>query len=359
MPRGRTSVWNTAFLAFLVLYLLALVLLPMAISTVIRISDSYSSAVSRFVFAAESIHNWLMAVFAAAWVFFLGAVFASFLNVVATRVPRGESILGSSRCPRCLTKLTFRDNIPIWGWLKNRGRCRTCRLPIERRYVLVEAALGAIFLFLVFLELSTGGATLPVRPADRITDFLHMLFEPTASLLVIVIYHLLLILCIFLFALIEFENDRLPPAVFWAAALMVLAFPLLFPDAWLMNWDFPVVNRILPLNRNQLVTGMLLGGFVGWLAGQALEPWGRARDDTVSHRTLGLGCVVIGIALGWQSILVIAMIFGLILVVHRRILLDKKDNRRWRESVVRLPNAILLLLLLIHLCCWRWFNLLA
>jgi leader peptidase (prepilin peptidase)/N-methyltransferase len=79
------------------------------------------------------------------WVFVLGAVIGSFLNVVIARVPRGESIISPpSRCPRCKTQIRWYDNIPIASWIVLRGRCRSCGLPISPRYPLVELLVGLL-----------------------------------------------------------------------------------------------------------------------------------------------------------------------------------------------------------------------
>ncbi|HEY6000918.1 MAG TPA: prepilin peptidase [bacterium] len=70
-----------------------------------------------------------------------GAVVGSFLNVVIHRLPAGESIVHpGSRCPRCGAPIRPWDNIPVFGWLALRGRCRDCREPISVRYPLVELA---------------------------------------------------------------------------------------------------------------------------------------------------------------------------------------------------------------------------
>jgi leader peptidase (prepilin peptidase) / N-methyltransferase len=83
----------------------------------------------------------------------LGAVFGSFLNVVAYRLPRGESLSRPrSRCPGCLTQIRAYDNVPVLSWLVLRGRCRTCRAPISARYPLVEAATGALCALVVLAK---------------------------------------------------------------------------------------------------------------------------------------------------------------------------------------------------------------
>ena len=69
----------------------------------------------------------------------LGACIGSFLNVVAWRLPRQESVvLPPSHCPRCGTQLQWFENLPVVGWLGLRGHCRHCGAPISPRYPLVE-----------------------------------------------------------------------------------------------------------------------------------------------------------------------------------------------------------------------------
>jgi len=76
----------------------------------------------------------------------VGAAVGSFLNVVATRLPRGESIITPrSRCPSCRSPIRWHDNIPILSFLWLKGRCRDCRAPIARRYPIVEAVTVGLF----------------------------------------------------------------------------------------------------------------------------------------------------------------------------------------------------------------------
>jgi leader peptidase (prepilin peptidase)/N-methyltransferase len=70
----------------------------------------------------------------------LGAIVGSFLNVVAYRLPRRESLITpASHCPKCGTPVKPYDNIPVLSWLLLRGRCRSCGAHISARYPLVEA----------------------------------------------------------------------------------------------------------------------------------------------------------------------------------------------------------------------------
>ena len=96
----------------------------------------------------ETIANTIITVF----IFVFGASIGSFLNVVVYRLPAKLSLLWPpSRCPHCLHQLGKMENIPVFGWLWLRGRCRWCQAPISMRYPLVEAATGGIFL-LVFWQ---------------------------------------------------------------------------------------------------------------------------------------------------------------------------------------------------------------
>ena len=82
---------------------------------------------------------------AAAVAAILGAIVGSFLNVVAYRLPRGESLLHPpSACPSCGTPIKPYDNVPVLGWLWLRGRCRACGAPISPKYPIVEAVTGAL-----------------------------------------------------------------------------------------------------------------------------------------------------------------------------------------------------------------------
>jgi leader peptidase (prepilin peptidase)/N-methyltransferase len=75
-----------------------------------------------------------------------GLVIGSFLNVVAYRVPRGESLVAPpSHCPGCDAPIRPWDNVPLLSWLFLRGRCRSCGERISARYPLVELLTAALF----------------------------------------------------------------------------------------------------------------------------------------------------------------------------------------------------------------------
>ncbi len=87
------------------------------------------------------------------FLFVLGAVIGSFLNVVILRLPEGQSVAyPGSHCPKCGEKLRWWHNIPILSWLFLRGRCAYCDTPISWQYPVVELLSGLIFVAVFWKE---------------------------------------------------------------------------------------------------------------------------------------------------------------------------------------------------------------
>jgi leader peptidase (prepilin peptidase)/N-methyltransferase len=85
-------------------------------------------------------------------IFALGASVGSFINVVVYRLPAGLSIIfPPSHCPHCSNQLKPYDNVPVFGWLWLRGRCRYCQGKISLRYPMVEVVTGVLFLFVFWV----------------------------------------------------------------------------------------------------------------------------------------------------------------------------------------------------------------
>ncbi len=97
----------------------------------------------------------------------LGACVGSFLNVVAWRLPREESVVQpGSHCPRCGTPLRWFENVPVLSWLLLRGRCRHCGAPIAERYPLVELLTAGLWVAATLAQPSgLGPAAAPLLQA--------------------------------------------------------------------------------------------------------------------------------------------------------------------------------------------------
>ena len=78
--------------------------------------------------------------------FILGTIFGSFYNVVAYRIPKGESILyPSSHCPKCNHKLKPLELIPILSYILQKGKCVNCKDKISIFYPISEIICGLLF----------------------------------------------------------------------------------------------------------------------------------------------------------------------------------------------------------------------
>jgi prepilin signal peptidase PulO-like enzyme (type II secretory pathway) len=109
--------------------------------------------------------SWEDGLFVAA-AFVVGAIVGSFLNVVVYRVPAGRSVVaGRSACPACGRPVRARDNVPVFGWLMLRGRCRDCGTAIPATYAIVEAGCGLALAALAAAEViawRASGSSLPL-----------------------------------------------------------------------------------------------------------------------------------------------------------------------------------------------------
>ncbi|MDC3168142.1 prepilin peptidase [Prochlorococcus sp. AH-716-D22] len=82
--------------------------------------------------------------------FLIGCCIGSFLNVVVYRLPNDLSIVKPrSFCPKCKTKLSWRENIPLISWLIQSGKCINCGTTISLKYPLIELTTAILFVFFV------------------------------------------------------------------------------------------------------------------------------------------------------------------------------------------------------------------
>ncbi len=81
----------------------------------------------------------------------LGICVGSFLNVVISRMPKGESVVfGSSHCPHCKKNLKWYELVPIFSYLFLRGKCSKCKSRISLQYPLIEAINGILWVIIFF-----------------------------------------------------------------------------------------------------------------------------------------------------------------------------------------------------------------
>ena len=82
--------------------------------------------------------------------FIIGICIGSFLNVVVYRFQKYLSIIKPrSFCPKCKTKLTWKENIPLISYLIQRGKCIHCNGLISFKYPLIEFLTGILFIIFI------------------------------------------------------------------------------------------------------------------------------------------------------------------------------------------------------------------
>jgi leader peptidase (prepilin peptidase)/N-methyltransferase len=84
----------------------------------------------------------------------LGLVVGSLVAHLAARLPLDAPILGPPICLRTRCRLPWADVVPIWGYLRRRGRCRLCGEALPRWWPLTEAGMALLALL---AYISAGG----------------------------------------------------------------------------------------------------------------------------------------------------------------------------------------------------------
>ena len=85
-----------------------------------------------------------MIYFIGACAFIFGVIIGSFLNVVILRL-HSKPLTGRSMCMSCGKTLTWRELVPIFSFLFQKGRCKGCLSKISKQYILVELLTGIAF----------------------------------------------------------------------------------------------------------------------------------------------------------------------------------------------------------------------
>lgn len=173
-----------------------------------------------------------MLVAKATWVAFLfafGACAGSLTNVLVYRLPRGlDVVTPPSKCPACETRLTWRENIPVLGWLLLRGRCRFCRSPISAEYPLVEAFVGLLLAgtFVLFYLVPNGATVLDIavgsiKPEWAAADGFDSWPRTTWPIFVVFAF---LLCSLVAMTLVDAKTFTIPLVLPWAATIVAVVF---------------------------------------------------------------------------------------------------------------------------------------
>ncbi len=238
------------------------------------------------------------------FVFILGAIVGSFLNVLILRYGTGRSIVGGrSQCFSCAHPLRWYELIPIFSFLIQGGRCRHCQAKISWQYSLVELVTGILFV-LIFI----------------ITPIPYTLITLACYL---ILFSLLIAITVY-----DLRHQ-------------------IIPDEWV--WLFNGLALILIWSQSHFTERFLAGlGFGGFLALLWLISGGR---------WMGLGDGKLGLGLGWllpswplaASALVLSFwigaVVGLLLIILGR--LSKGSKKVTIKSEIPFAPFLILAFLLV------------
>lgn len=88
-----------------------------------------------------------------AFLFLLGLIVGSFLNVLGLRFNSGLTLGGRSFCVVCRKSLPWWELVPVISFVSLRGKCSECKTKISWQYPIVELWTGLIFATVPFLTI--------------------------------------------------------------------------------------------------------------------------------------------------------------------------------------------------------------
>lgn len=201
----------------------------------------------------------------------LGLLIGSFLNVVALRYNTGKSLNGRSACFSCGKQLSWYELIPVFSWLAQRGRCRSCHSRVSSYYFFGELLTGIIFGSIAARGLFTSSVDMLSQSYLIATGFLFLVFSILIVIFLYDIRHkiipdrlsvmfaLLSFVSLFFFDMSSlgflYSGFHIPSLVNFLAGIII---PLPFVVLWLIS-----KGRWIGLGDPKLMVGM------GWLLGMA------------------------------------------------------------------------------------------
>jgi len=345
--RQRVTWQQIVFWGVAAAFIIYMVLIPTSEWITNQLFPSPSIRMREHMLLAEMVRLRSIEAVSGLWFFALGATIGSFLNVVAYRVPRGESVVFQrSHCPQCGTQILGRDNVPIFGWVMLGGRCRNCASKISARYPIVELITAVLFLGLYFVELISGGVNIPVRSPNTYAGVVWILMYTKWDLVGMYLYHCFALSVLLSYVLIDIDRQQVNFRERLLAALMLMAPPLIWPD--LMPVPYMAGGEDW-LAYAWLLAGAqcLLGGLMGMALGTLTKRTiGSVESNSQSMGQLASFLAVVGIVLGWQGVIAVTLIGLLMRIVAGIIPI-------WRRGSI--PFTVLLLVAFVtHQMIWRW-----
>lgn len=210
----------------------------------------------------------------------VGACIGSLVNVLVYRMPRGlDVVVPTSRCPKCDHKLTWRENIPILGWILLRGKCRFCKVKISPEYPIVETVVAILF--------GAIWALWYIVPADAILGLGQIAPEwaqnGAAMTWPATVVLLVLVGCLVAMTIIDARTSTIPLQLTWVPALTALLLHTGHAVWFYITYGNPGYQ--LGLDGVWLVPN---GGGMRWVTAPG-EVWTIATGGLTGWKFIGMG----------------------------------------------------------------------
>lgn len=210
--------------------------------------------------------------------FILGLVFGSFLTVVGLRIPQNKTFIkGRSQCPHCHKYLHWNELIPIFSYIRQKGKCRQCRRRISFLYPFIELTTGVLFaysyyIFSVNIELIMALFLLSLLVIVFITDIFYM-----------VIPNKVLLFYLPIFIIIRFIQPLEPwwsPLAGVVAAFLLLSLIILISRGGMGGGDLKLFTLLgVVLGFEKVLFSFLLACVFGALVGVGLLALGKLKKN--------------------------------------------------------------------------------
>jgi len=324
------------------------------------------------------LYFWLL------FVFILGLVVGSFLNVAITRLPLEKSLIWpGSRCGSCYQRIRWFHNLPLISYVWLRGRCRSCGARFSPQYFIVELLTGLGFVGLFYLEVvHNHHAWFDPAPWGRPAGIYHWSFLAAFA------YHAVLFALLMAASVTDLNGREIPLPLTMTGTVIGLVGATLMPWPW--TWSpapFPIgatprpLPPLVPIDWEwMLPLGGLREGVQPWPFWGPLPEWfapggnwqtglatsvvgalvgtfvmramGFLFSAGLGKEALGLGdadlMMMIGSFLGWQIVVVsvfVSVIPAAVFGVIRLII--------YRDNSLPFGPSLAAGALITH-ACWKW-----
>jgi len=218
--------------------------------------------------------------------FFLGAILASFLNVVIYRTASDCGLIKNKKGKRlklppfwqgrsftdcCQKPISAKHNIPIVSFLMLRGKCPHCRAKIAQKHFFTELLAGLYslaFALIIYLQISAGQALDPILVATQYLFFLLLIFVAVADFQYLIIPDFFIVL-LSLLAIVLTGSAYTSGLI--AVAVSIAFFTLLyFFASWILKKDalgLGDIKLMLPLSYVLTWPKVVLAIFLSFIVG--------------------------------------------------------------------------------------------